>query len=41
MAHYLPKLLEEQGLSYDEIYENFSMKRPQMSVVDYPMKKTA
>ncbi len=43
MAHYLPKLVQEFGYSYDEIYEAFGMKRPQpaTSTIDYGLKKTA
>lgn len=41
MAYYLPKLVEEFGYSYDEIYEAFGMKRPQVVTPDYVMKKIA
>jgi len=29
MAYHLPRIVEEEGYSYEEIYEAFGMKRPQ------------
>ncbi len=41
IAHYLPKLVEEEGYSYEEIYEAFGMKRPEPVTIEYPLKKSA
>ena len=41
IAHYLPRLVEEEGYSYEEIYEAFGMKRPQEVSMAYALGKTA
>lgn len=41
IAHYLPKLVEQDNYSYDEIYAAFGMKQPEKAIIEYPLKKTA
>lgn len=41
IAHHLPKLVEEAGYSYEEIYETFGKKMPKRLVEDYPLRKIA
>jgi 7-keto-8-aminopelargonate synthetase-like enzyme len=41
IAHHLPKLVEQDNYSYDEIYAAFGMKQPEKAVIEYPLKKTA
>ena len=41
IAHYLPKLVEEEGYSYEEIYSAFGMKNPQTTAVEMPLRKIA
>ncbi len=41
IAHYLPKLVEQDNYSYEEIYAAFGMKRPEKQQVEYPLRKTA
>ncbi len=42
MAYHLPRIVEAEGYSYEEIYEAFGMKRPQEVSMAYPvLAKTA
>jgi len=40
MAYYLPKFIEQENYSYDEIYDAFGVKRPE-TAEEYPLRKIA